>query len=80
MKELWLGSHGRMDMRHETAPHIIWVWWIAFLFPVVTGFTSENFAVLSEIVTLVVSSVALIILMRDITRAQATMSPASVFE
>ena len=81
MKELWFASHGIDGWRDATAPGLLRVWWLAFVASSISSY-GDAFTWVDAVGYLAnaLSAACLIILMRDITRAQATMSPARVFE
>ncbi len=81
MKALWRVSHSEDPNADETAPSIMWFWWIAWIASSLGGLGNE-FSSLDTVLysCTTVSAVFLIIIIRKITEAQPSMAITSTFE
>ncbi|BDW83138.1 hypothetical protein MACH24_25760 [Erythrobacter sp. Dej080120_24] len=81
MKALWVASHGLSYEAEPSAPGVMWVWWLCWIFSSLFGF-GETLGMINVLVfvSTSVSAVCLIVIIRDINAAQPNMSMAEVFE
>ncbi|QFT78397.1 hypothetical protein FIU90_12675 [Erythrobacter sp. THAF29] len=81
MKELWQGSVEQQIDTNETAPGLIWLWWISWIVSSASGF-GEEFTSLDVIAfaAAAVSAGALYVIVERITAAQPTMSVTKTFK
>jgi len=81
MKALWLASHGQPAQTDETAPGLLWFWWLAWITSSVGGYRDEigTFDIVICVST-AFSAACLIAIIRQINAAQPDMSIASTFE
>ncbi|WP_416832173.1 MAG: DUF4328 domain-containing protein [Erythrobacter sp.] len=81
MKALWVASHGLSYEAEPSAPGVMWVWWLCWIFSSLFGF-GEKLSIIDVLVfvSTSVSAVCLILIIRDINAAQPNMSMAEVFE
>jgi len=81
MKTLWRISHSEDPNLDRTAPGIMWFWWLTWLLSGLTAIGSDlsGIDVIYSALTCF-SAVTLILIIRQITSAQPTMSVARTFE
>ena len=81
MRELWFASHGEVANYEQSAPGLLWIWWIGWLLSSFMGF-GETYEVLDAIgiACQAMSAAALFVIMGNVTQAQPNMSVASTFE
>ncbi len=81
MKALWQSSHKISVNSGDTAPGLLWVWWITWIGSNAFGF-SENFSgfdVAGHVAT-TISAICLTLIIGQINVAQPSMSLTNVFE
>jgi hypothetical protein len=83
MKELWQVSHREQVDSSQTAPALIWVWWLTWVFSSINGLnTTEAYNFIDAITSVLtaVSAGALFVIIDRITVSQANIRSESVFE
>ena len=81
MKELYQGSVLGEINSTQTAPGLIWTWWITWLLSSIGGFTGEyDWLHIASYFSTIVSALCLYVLIDRITDGQPTMSLSHTFE
>ena len=83
MKELWQASHREAIDSARTAPGLIWLWWLTWVFSSINTFsTGENFGLIDVFASafVVISAAALFVIIDRVTAAQPSMRFDTVFE
>jgi len=80
MRELWNASNGAVGDYSETAPALLWVWWLAWIFRGLAGFETVDVTLgLIGIAALLASAVSLWIIVDAVTRRQESIGIGEVF-
>lgn len=83
MKELWQASHRETIDSSQTAPGLIWLWWLTWIFSSLNSFsTGETFGLVDGVASALVaiSAGALFVIIDRVTAAQPTMRFDTLFE
>ena len=81
MRELWFASHGAVADYEQSAPPLLWAWWISWLLLNLTIFSEEYGALdIAGFAFTTVSAVCIFVILDRITKLQPEMSVASTFE
>jgi len=83
MKELWQASHREAIDSDQTAPGLIWLWWLTWVFSSINSFsTGDEFGLIDLFSSafVVISAAALFVIIDRVTAAQPSMRFDTVFE
>ena len=81
MRELWFASHGAVADYEQSAPPLLWAWWISWLFSNLANFSQELGALdVVGFAFTTASAVCIFVIVDRITKAQPGMSVAATFE
>jgi hypothetical protein len=83
MKELWQASHREPIDSGQTAPGLIWLWWLTWVFSSINSFSAgESFGLIDVFASafVAISAGALFVIIDRVTAAQPTMRFDAVFD
>jgi len=83
MKELWQASHREPIDSSRTAPGLIWLWWLTWVFSSLSGVSPGADYGLIDVLACsftAVSAGALFVIIDRVTVAQPTMRLNTIFE